>query len=105
MVFSHIEVGFIERQRLDNGSVLSEYRTDLQRYLLVNVEPWLHEDQVWTFSAGAHRGHRGPDAECARLIARGCHDTTFPRAADGDRLASKGRIVALLHRRIEGIHV
>jgi hypothetical protein len=104
-IFSHIKVGFIERQRLDNSSVLSEYRADLQRYLLVNVEPRLHEDQVWTFSAGGHRGHRRSDAECARLIARGCNDTTFSRAADGDRLAPKGRIVALLHRRIEGIHV
>ena len=75
------------------------------RYLLVNVEPRLHEDQVWTFSEGGHRGHRGPDAECARFIARRCHDATFPRAADGDRLAPKGRIIALLHRRIEGIHV
>jgi hypothetical protein len=28
-ILSHIEIGFVERQRLDDGSVLSEYRPDL----------------------------------------------------------------------------
>jgi hypothetical protein len=28
-ILSYIEVGFVERQRLDNRSVLGEYRTDL----------------------------------------------------------------------------
>src|SRR5258708_147522 len=40
-----------------------------------------------------------------RLIAGNCYNTTFPRPADSDRLPPKGRIVALLNRRIERVHV
>src|SRR5262249_29467108 len=58
-----------------------------------------------TFSARRHRRHSGSDAELARLIAGSCDDTTFPRPANGDRLAPKFRIVSLLHRRIERVHV
>src|SRR5262245_62478035 len=52
-------------------------------------------------------------AEVARLRTAGtqfappgsCHDATFPRPANSDRLAPKFRIVALFHRRIERVHV
>ena len=104
-IFGHVEIGFVERQRLDDRRVLREDRADLQRHLLVDVEPRLHEDQVGAFSARRHRRHRRADTELARLIAGRGHHAACPRAADRNRLAAQLRIVALLHGRIERIHV
>ena len=52
-----------------------------------------------------HR-HRREHAERARLVARGGHDAAAIRlAADGERSAAQRRIVALLDRRVERVHV
>jgi hypothetical protein len=45
------------------------------------------------------------DPETSRLVARRGNDAAFGRIADRHRLALESRIVALLHRRIERIHV
>jgi hypothetical protein len=63
----------------------------------------------WTnavgFADGRHRGHRRPDAELSSFVARGRDDATLAGAADRDRLAAKVRIVPLLDRRLESVHV
>ena len=45
------------------------------------------------------------DPEATRFVAGGGHHATFAGSADGDRLAPQLRIVALLDRGIEGVHV
>ena len=46
------------------------------------------------------------DAERARLVARGGDDAAAIRlAADRERLAAQRRVVALLDRRVERVHV
>ncbi len=52
----------------------------------------------------AHR-HRGMHAEAAHLVARGGDDAAAAGAADDDRLAGKLRVVELLDRRVERVHV
>jgi hypothetical protein len=48
-------------------------------------------------------------AECtpnfAGLITRGSYNTARARAADSDRNATQRRIVALLHGRVESVHI
>ena len=52
-----------------------------------------------------HR-HRRVDAERARLVARGGDDAAaVGLSADGERLAAQRRVVALLDRRVERVHV
>jgi hypothetical protein len=51
------------------------------------------------------RRHGRANAALAGFIARGGDDAALGRAAYCHRLAAQVRIVALLHRRIEGIHV
>jgi hypothetical protein len=45
------------------------------------------------------------NAKFPRLIARCRHHAALTRTADRDRLAAQIRIIALLDRRIEGIHI
>src|ERR1700737_2721131 len=54
---------------LCGGSGAAEQVAEKPREILFRPGIALREDQVWTFSAGYHRRHRGPDTELARLIA------------------------------------
>jgi hypothetical protein len=77
----------------------------LKRDLFVNVETWLHEQELRASPFRDDGSHGGMDPEAARFIARRSHDPTLPRATNGHRLTPQLGIVALLDRRIERIHV
>ena len=104
-VFGYVEVGFIERQRLDARRVLREDLADLLGDILVDLEAWLHENQVRALPLGRHRRHRRSDPELAGFVACGRDNATLTGTADGDRLAPELRIVPLLDGCIEGVHV
>ena len=78
---------------------------DLKGDLFVNVETWLHEQELGASPFRGDGGHGGMDLEAARLIARRSHDPALSRATNGHRLTSQVGIIALLDRRIERIHV
>jgi len=78
---------------------------DLKRDLFVNVETWLHEQELGASPFRGDGSHGGMDPEAARLIARRSHDATLLRATNGHRLTPQLGIIALLDRRIERIHV
>ena len=104
-VFGHVKIGLVQRQRLDDRRVLGEDLADLLGDRLVDLEARLHEDQVRTLPLRGHRRHGRPDAELAGFVARRRHDAPLAGSADGDRLAAEIRIVPLLDRRVEGVHV
>jgi hypothetical protein len=60
-----------------------------------------------TEPAGLAEGHRGVDAESARLVARGADDAAIagPAPTDDDRLAEELRAIALLDRREERVEI
>ncbi|MBB2671484.1 UNVERIFIED_ORG: hypothetical protein GGE44_001035 [Rhizobium esperanzae] len=100
-----VEIGLVERQRLNERRVFGKDLADLLRHGFVEVEAWRHEDQVRTFSFRGDRGHRRVDAEFAGLIARRRNHPTRRRSPDGDRFAAQFRVIALLDRRIKRVHV
>ena len=51
-----------------------------ERDLFVNVETWLDEQELGTFSFCGDGSHGGMDPEAARLIARRSHDPALSRA-------------------------
>ena len=55
-VFGDVEIGFVERQGLDDGRVFSEDFADLQRDCFVSVKTRLDKDQVGAFSLGVIDG-------------------------------------------------
>jgi hypothetical protein len=104
-VLGHVEIGLVERQRLDQRRVLGEDGADLLRDLPIDVEAVLHEDQLGAFALGGDGRHRRAHAEFARLITRSRHDAARLRPADRDRLAAQLGMVTLFDRGEEGVHV
>ena len=104
-VLGDVEVGLVERERLDHRRVLGEDGADLLRHGLVDLEARLDEDEIRALAPRRHGRHRRAHPEDAGLVARCRHHATLAGAADGHGLAAQGRIVALLHRGEEGVHV
>src|SRR6185503_26784 len=64
------------------------------------------DHEIRTQADGPAHGHGGVDAVPARLVAGGRdHPTRLGRAADGHGPAAKLGPVALLHGRVERVHV
>ena len=103
-ILGDVEIGLVEAERLDQRRVIGEDRADLVRDRAIGVEARLDEDELGAAALGGDRGHGRADAVFARLVARR-RDHAAHLAADRDRLAPQLRIVALLDRRIEGVHV
>src|SRR5215470_9129542 len=75
------------------------------RHRPIDLEPWRHEHQVRAFAKRRARRHRRAYAEGPCLIARRGDDASPRGIADRDWAASQGWIIALLDRRVEGVHV
>ena len=105
-VLRDVQVRLVERQRLDERRHLAEDREHGVRRGLVAREIRPHDDERRAEAHGLGHRHRRADAERARLVARRRHDAAAIRlAADGQRLAAQRRVVALLDRRVERVHV
>ena len=100
-----VQEGLINRYRLDEGGELPQDHHDLPRHLLVAVHPRGHEHRVRALLTGLEDRHGGAHAEAAGLVAGGRDDPAVGRPADDDALAPQLRVVQLLHRGVEGIHV
>jgi hypothetical protein len=85
--------------------VLGEDIANLSADRLVDFEAWLDEDQVRTLSFRGDRRHSRANAVLASFVARGGDDAALGRTAHCHRLAAQVRIIALLDRRVKGIHV
>ena len=101
----HIEIGLVERQWLNERRIVRKDRTDLLRHRSIDIKARRHEHQFGAFAPGRDRGHCRVHAVFARLVTRGSHHAPRSAAADGDRDPAQRRIIALLHRRIKGVHV
>ena len=104
-VLRDVEIGLVERQRLDQRRVIRKDRVDLARDGAIDVEARPHEHQFGALAHRRGRRHRRAHAEGAGLVARRGDDASLGAVADRDGTPSKRRIVALLDRRIEGVHV
>ena len=87
-IFGDIEIGLVERERLDDWRVRGENRAGLERHRPVNIEARLHEDQVGTFALCGGRRHCGVHAEFPRFVACGGDNAALARSADGNRFAA-----------------
>ena len=104
-VLGDIEVGLVERERLHERRVLGEDAPDLARDRAVDLEARRHEDEVRAQPQRGARGHGRAHAERPGLVAGGGDNAALARAADRDRPAAQRRVVALLHGRVERVHV
>ena len=101
----HVEKSLVERQRFDEVGIVGKDLAYLHRHRLVHLVPRFHEDELGTEPSRLGRRECRVHPIGSRLVAgRGYHSprTTVPH---GNRLAPVGRVVALFHRSVEGVHV
>src|ERR1051325_10882623 len=101
----HVEVRLVEGARFDQRRVALEEGADLVRDGAVLFEIRRDEDAGRAEALRARGGHGGVDAELARLVGPGADHAPLARPADDHRLAAQRGVVALLHRRIECVHI
>ncbi len=101
----NIEVGFIERKRLDHLGKLGENLTNLPRIAFVDVEACRHHDEFWAFAQRLKGGHCRVAAEFACLVITGRKHAPPGTPANCDGLSGKGRIVPNFDCRIEAVHI
>ena len=105
-ILGDVEIGLVERQRLDEGCHVAEDPENQIRGGSVSCKIRRHDDQFRAQPDRLRHRHRRVHAVFPRLVAGRRDDAALVRpAADRKRPASQRRIVALLDRRIERIHV
>ena len=102
---AHIEERLVDRERLDERSHVAEDLHDLARDLDVAVEVRQHDDRRRAQAQRLTDGHRRADAESTRLVRGARDDRAALRRPDDDGLAAQRRVVELLDRRVERVHV
>ena len=101
----HVEEGLVERQAFDHRRVLVKDREHLVRDLAVHRHARLDADGVRAAAQRLADRHRGAHAELAHFVAGRRDHAAIAGAADDQRLAAQLGSVALLHRRVERVHV
>ncbi len=105
-VLRDVEESLVERERLDERGDLAKDREDLARGLTVLAEVGTHDDELRTQPHGPRHRQRRPHPESSRFVARRRDDAAAFRApADGNRPSAQRRVVPLLDRRVERVHV
>jgi hypothetical protein len=64
LVGGHIQICFIERERLDQIRVAGEHLVDLARDVSVDLEPWRYEHQIWATPHGVTDGRADRTPNC-----------------------------------------
>ena len=101
----HVEIGFVERQGLDQRRVVGQDGSDLQRDAFVDVEPRFDEDELGAAAYRCHRRHRRAHTVAPGLVTSGRNHPPLARPADRHGFASQCRIVTLFDRCVERVHV
>lgn len=101
-----IEIGLVQRQRLDQIGELAKDGVDLTGNRAIGLETWFDDQQVRTQLQRMSRGHRRAHTIRPRLVvAGGDHPTPISRTAHRQRAAGQARVVAHLDCRIEAVAV
>ena len=101
-----VEEGLVDRDALDIGRVVSEDLERLRGHLFVEFHVGTDEDRVGTLLIGGAGGHRGMDAELARLVGAGGDDAALVGSgSDDDGLAAPLGMVQKLDGREERVHI
>ena len=105
LVGRHIQKSFVYGNGLYQVGIVTEYAMHLHRYLFIIVVTGRHNNQLGTETLGHHHrlGRVYPVAAC--LITGRAHHPTLTIVAHGHGFAAKSRIIPLLHRREESIHI
>ncbi|CDE47760.1 unknown [Sutterella sp. CAG:351] len=100
-----IQKRFIDRNRLHQRRVAAENSLDCARHFLIALHIRVDEDEIRAQRLRAVGRHSGVNAVTPGFITRGRNHAPPFSSADRYRTAPELRVVALLDRRIERVHV
>ena len=100
-----VEIGFVDRQGLDQRGQLLHQRANVSTGARIFGHVRRQDDGPGAERQRPTHRHRRADAEGSRDIAAGRYDAARPEAADDHRLVAKVRLVALFHRGVEGVAI
>ena len=102
----HVQVGFVQRQRLDDLGVVAEDRVDFPRHRLVGIHARAHHLQVRAQLQRLAHGHGRTHSPGPRfIVAGGNHPAPVGSPAYRQRFAGQARIVTHLDGGIETVAV
>ena len=102
---THVEVGFVERERLDPVGVAGEDFADAVGLLPVEVETHRQKDQLRTKIPRLEGRHGGAAAVFPRLVVAGGEHPAPTAAPDRDGFPGELGTLAHLDGRVETVHV
>ena len=105
LILCYIEECFIERDWLNQVSIIMENLVQLSRHLLIPLEVRFHDNQLRTQAFGYLNGLGRMHSEPSGLVAGRRYHATFSVMANRYRLSFQFRIVSLLHSGKELVHV
>ena len=105
LVLHDVEVGFVERQRLDQVCMALEDFPHITRDCPITREIGGNEDRVWAQPFRAHSWHGRTHSESPGLVRSRTDDRTIAPPSHDDGLPAELWIVALPDGGIERIHV
>jgi hypothetical protein len=100
-----IEEGLVERQWLDQGRDAPEDGQQQFARLRIGLEAWAHHDRGGCPAHRLDHRHRAAHPEPAHLVGGGQDHPAPGISAHDHRQAPQLGMIALLDRRIEGVHV
>ena len=103
----HIEIRFIERERLDQRrEAMQDCRESAADFPPINIEARWQHDQIRTALQRHESRHGRADAKLSRFVIAGRqHAATIACAAHADRFSAQLRLIAHFNRGVEAIHV
>src|SRR5271163_427895 len=103
--FGYVEIGFIERKRLNQISVKSEYLAGRARSGFIADEVGRHKDCIGAQSFGMNRRHRRAHTKLPCFVRSRAHNRTITLPCNHDGSTAQSLIVTLLDGSVERVHI
>src|SRR5262245_46277095 len=101
-----VQIGFVDPHPFKVSTGRRADGRDMPGFLAIMLHARWHKDTFGTQTSCGGAGHGRADAKPPRFITGRAHDSALRwRTSHNDRLSAQSRMVALLDRGIEGIHV
>ncbi|MOA16370.1 hypothetical protein D3C78_1365820 [compost metagenome] len=102
----NIQVGFVQRQRLDQVGVIAKDRVNFPRCFFISIHTWLDDQQIGAQVKCMSGRHRRTHPIRPSLVVAGSNDATpLSRAPYRQRPSSQARVVTHFNSGVEAIAI
>ena len=105
LITGNVQIGFVQRERLDQIGVLPEHGMNLLRHFAIQMKTRRHKHGLRAQPPRSGGGHGRMQPETPRFIRSGAHHRTAALPSHHQRLATQMRLLAQLYRGVERVHI